>query len=76
MVVPGDGDYYLDELFDSLEEQEKLFTGPRGQHQEASRYVGEARRKQRARVKAITSKNHTRKIFLYGMNTICLVHQF
>ena len=26
MVVPGDADYYLDQLFDFLEIQEKLFT--------------------------------------------------
>jgi hypothetical protein len=54
MVVRYDTDYYLDQLFDFLEAQEKLFTGrPSTGVSAAKGYIREAHKTQRARVRSL-----------------------
>ena len=67
MMVPGDVDYYLDQLFDFLEEQEQLSTSSDTGVGDANRYIKKARTTQRARVRSITSKKPYKKKISYDV---------
>lgn len=65
MVLPGDGDYYLGQLFDFLDTQEKLFTDSNTGITESFGYLKEAKKKQRGRIKALQGKKPYKKRISY-----------
>ena len=65
MVLPGDVDYYLEQLFDFLDTQEKLFTGSNTGITDSYSYLKEAKHTQRERVKSLKGKKPYKKRISY-----------
>ena len=66
-MVPGDVDYYLEQLFDFLDQQEQLLTASNTGVGDANRYIEKARKTQRARVRSITLKKPYKKKISYDV---------